>query len=277
MNNKNRSSSVTSQKRTVLGVVSRIVLLTTPIWTLPVISATSATLFSSSFDNGFSGWDLQVCCKSSAQIVTSPTNANERVAKFTLRKDDSERRAEMKQDPIPANSERWYGFRVFVPLEHKKDPSYDVITQWAGRPDFDQGENWRIPVLALVTVNDRLTIGNHWDARRVTPARDGEKEKWDLGPVEKGVWTDWVFHAKWSYRSDGLLEVWRNGKLVVKKTGPNTYNDKTGPFIKMGIYKPQWQANPERSTTTQRVIYIDDVKIGDASASYQTVAYRDSK
>ena len=80
-----------------------------------------------------------------------------------------------------------------------------------------------------------------------------------------------MFHVKWSHKSDGLLEVWKDGKLVVRKTGPNTYNDKRGPFLKMGIYKPQWKSKPELSKVTKRVIYFDEVRVGDASASYEDV------
>jgi len=45
----------------------------------------------------------------------------------------------------------------------------------------------------------------------------------------------WVFHIKWSHKPDGLLEVWKDGKLVVRKTGPNTYNDERVPFLKWGL------------------------------------------
>ena len=55
--------------------------------------------------------------------------------------------------------------------------------------------------------------------------------------MERGAWTDWVFHVKWSYGPDGVLEVWKNSQKIVTKSGPNTFNDARGPYMKMGIYK----------------------------------------
>lgn len=160
----------------------------------------------------------------------------------------------------------------FFPKEYTKDPMHEVITQWHSRPDRSLGENWRRPALSIRTWDDKLKLVNHWDSRSVTPSRKGvDTQTWDLGAIPKGQWIDLVVHAKWSYKSDGLLEVWKNGKLVVRKTGPNTYNDKTGPFFKIGIYKRQWKNNPEESTTTKRVIYFNQVRVGDASASYEDV------
>jgi len=71
-----------------------------------------------------------------------------------------------------------------------------------------------------------------------------------MGNIEKGKWTGISY--KWSHKPDGLLEVWKDGKLVVRKTGPNTYNDEKGPFLKMGIYKPHWKSKPKRSKTTKQ-------------------------
>jgi len=256
----------------------RIVLLSAPFWAAPLMGAKNTTLFSSSFESGLTGWDKQLlCCSHSVQIVSSPTREGKYAAKFTHRKSDPKVRAEIRKfDSVSANSERWYGYSVFVPKEYAKDPVHEIITQWSNRPvDRDLGEDGRRPSLSLSIRNDKLELNNHWDSRSTTLSRKGVGAKaWDLGPVAKGQWTDWVFHAKWSHKSDGLLEVWRDGRLVVSKTGPNTYNDKTSPSMKIGFYKRQWKNNPEASTTTERVIYYDAVRIGDANASYKDVAPR---
>lgn len=96
----------------------------------------------------------------------------------------------------------------------------------------------------------------------------GGKEKIDLGPYEAGTWTNWKFHVKWSYQSDGLVEIWKDGQLVVSKTGPNTYNDRQGPYFKIGIYKPDWKYKPQKSNTTQRVIYFDEVRVENNSSAW---------
>jgi hypothetical protein len=263
---------------TALGMTVRIVLLTVPFWTVPLIGAKTTTLFSSSFESGLSGWDKQLlCCSDSVQIVSSPTREGSYAAKITHRKSDPKVRAEIRKfDSVSANTERWYGYSVFIPKEYAKDPVHEIITQWSNRPaDRDPGEGGRRPSLSLSIRNVKLELNNHWDSRSTTLTRKGVGTKeWDLGPVAKGQWTDLVFHVKWSHKPDGVLEVWKNGRLVVKQTGPNTYNDKTSPSMKIGIYKRQWKNNPEASTTTERTLYYDAVRIGDANASYKDVAPR---
>jgi len=80
-----------------------------------------------------------------------------------------------------------------------------------------------------------------------------------------------VFHVKWSHKSDGILQVWKDGQLIVDKKGPNTYNDQVGPYFKIGVYKPDWKENPQASNTDKRVLYFDQVRIGDNNAGYSAV------
>jgi len=240
----------------------RTVLLTLPIWILPVIGTASSTTFKSDFESGFSGWEKELCCEHSAQIVRSPTRAGRYAAKFTFYRTDPKRRAELKLNPVPANSEWTYRVSTFLPVDYENDPSYEIITQWHEIPDRHLGETWRRPPLNLSIRNGQFTMSNRWDSKPVTvSSKEGGTQKWNLGPITKGQWIDWVFHVKWSHKADGLLKVYKNGRLVVSKTGPNTYNDKVGPYFKIGIYKPQWKVNPRKSTTTQRVIYFDQVRV----------------
>lgn len=285
MSNVNCSNSATPQKklplRLALGVTAGLVLLSTPAWADILITAIARpSIFTSNFEKGeFSKWKKELCCQHSAIIVNSPTRAGKHAVKFTLNKGDpyvaSSKRAELRLDSVPANSERWYGFSMFLPSNYKVDPSFDIVTQWHKRPDSDLGESWRSPALSILTQNGALHLHRRWDPNQVTnnntPGPGAGKETIYLGPYQTGVWTDFVFHIKWSHKSDGLLEVWKNGKLVVTKTGPNTYNDKTGPFLKMGIYKPHWKSKPKRSKTSKRVIYFDEVRVGNANASYKDV------
>ena len=277
------NNSATSQKklllRLALGIAAPIALLSTPACAGFFTSVASSNIFTGNFEKGdFSGWQQEVCCDYSAQIVSSPKRAGRYATKFKLYKTDpdvsSSRRAELRLKPVPANSERWYGFSVFVPQEYAKDRSYEIITQWAALPDFDLGETWRTPVLTLSIKNDQFRVSNRWDFKPVNVIfKEAGSQGWNLGTIAKGQWTDWVFHVKWSHKPDGLIEVWKNGKLVVSKAGPNNYNDKRGPFLKMGIYKPDWKYN-NKSKTTERVIYFDEVRIGDARANYKDVVPR---
>lgn len=260
----------------ILGLVTAISVLFTAV-------RTEALLFVGDFDRGdLLGWEQELCCKHSAQIVNTPTRTGKYAVKFTLNKGDpdvaNKPRAELKLDPVPADVERWYGFSNYLSKDWMNDPSFEITAQFHNRPDLILGEDWRSPGLTLSVYEDRWRVSNRWDPKQVSQKKDfspeGGSEGWDLGGIEKGKWTDWVFHVKWSHKLDGLLEVWKNGKLIVQKTGPNTYNDVTGPFLKIGLYKPEWKAKPELSKTTQRVIYFDEVRIGNASASYKDIVPR---
>jgi len=219
----------------------------------------------------------EICCDHSVQLDDSVAREGRYAARFTLYKDDplasNNKRAELRLGAVPTKSEYWYGFSIYLPPGFVKDPSYEIVTQWNARPDFDLGERWRSPQLALMIADGKWHVHRRWDHRRVTKNnKPAGRETIDLGAYQTGVWTDWVFHVKWSYEDDGLVEVWKNGKLVMRKTGPNTYNDEVGPFQKFGIYKTDWKHNPEKSKANVRVIYFDSIRMGDASANYADVA-----
>ena len=150
-------------------------------------------------------------------------------------------------------SERWYGASYYLPKEYVPDICPELITQWQSRKGVS-------PPLALWTNNGIWQIVQFG------------KSHTDLGPYETGKWVDFVFHVKWSTGSDGLIEVWKEGKKVFSTTGENTYTDfDTGNYMKNGIYKWGWKKGYP-TNTDKRVLFIDDVRIGDESASYEDVA-----
>jgi hypothetical protein len=246
--------------RLALGLAAPIALLTAGI-------GYAATVFSSGFESGFTGWGKELCCSHSGVISSSPVREGSRSVKFTLNKTDPDvagsKRAEVRLGTVAANSEYTYRFSTFLPSSFTPDPSSDIVTQWHSYPDFNLGETWQGgPPLFLMTVNGTWRLMRIWDSKPVTtPFRPQGTESISLGSYQTNTWTDWVVHVKWSYQSNGIVEVWKNGQLVVRKYGPNTYNDRVGPYMKMGIYKTDWKANPQRSTTTQRIAYFDAVRV----------------
>ena len=85
------------------------------------------------------------------------------------------------------------------------------------------------------------------------------------------MWTDWVVHARWSFRDDGLLEIWKDGEKIIEQHGPNTYNDQRGMYFKIGIYKPPWD-KPVKSDVDRRVVVHDEIRIAGPGARYADVA-----
>ena len=173
-------------------------------------------------------------------------------------------------------NEYWYGFSIFLPKPFPVNTAWESVVNWHGRPDFDIGEGFhgQGAPLTLYTAHPQTdpgwAINVRWDSKpNSTPGGVPDIEGsdyYEFGPYETGVWTDWVFHVKWSYESDGFLEVWKNGVKVLDRDGPNCYNDEYGPYFKMGIYRAG------RSAGATRTIYHDEFRMADANGTYEEVA-----
>ena len=255
----------------ILGLATTIFIIATAVKISPI--------FIGDFETGdFSGWEAQFCCEYSGEIVSSPTRAGNYAAKFTLNKNDplvkGGKRAELKQRGVALKgSEYWYGFSVYLPNDWVEDTASEIVAQWHDIPDVWFGETWRRPPFSLSINGKNWRIGNAWDPKIVTDKNNvaGSEMLWS-GPFEREVWTDWVFHVKWSHQSDGLIEVWKNGTKIVTKHGRITYNDLLVPYFKLGPYKYPWKNDKPASVTNKRVIYYDEARIGNASASYEDIA-----
>lgn len=223
------------------------------------------------FETGdFTGWVRELCCSYSAVVGnTFPVRDGRYSVKFTLRKNDPDvsgsRRAELRHPPVPANSAYTYRFSIFLPTNYVYEQHSEIVNQWHSIPDKNLGEKYPSPPLYFRIQSGRWSLGRRWDPNQITvnntPGPGGGMEMIDLGPYQVNVWTDWKVYVKWSYRSDGVLQVWKNGTLVKSINGPNTYNDAKGPYFKIGIYKPIWKTNPSRSSLNERVLYYDAVRM----------------
>jgi hypothetical protein len=67
------------------------------------------------------------------------------------------------------------------------------------------------------------------------PSVDREQKRVSLGPIQKNVWYDFVYHVKWSSKSDGLFDAWVNGKKVLTHRGPTLYAGQ-GCYVKPSNY-----------------------------------------
>jgi hypothetical protein len=79
-------------------------------------------------------------------------------------------------------------------------------------------------------------------------------------------------HVRWAPDSTGLLEVWKDGTKVINRPGaPIGFNDVNGPTSKFGIYR---SAPHSFAPYQNRVSYVNEYRVGGATASYETVAPR---
>jgi hypothetical protein len=233
-------------------------------------------LFNSDFEDGdLRGWEVS----GNAPTVTREVARAGRYAMKTSLdryKDRCSYRTEVSGPSAEIGKEYWYGFSIFLPDDYIPDRIWEIVAQWHAVPDFKQGEQWRNPVLALSTTGGRWGWVTRWDAKRNTfesgKRQYGGQREFDLGPYQRNVWTDWVVHVRWSYKSDGFLQVWKNGEKVIDQTGPNAFNDAKGPFFKMGLYKGWQKPEVRDDAVTKRVLYHDEFRMAGPDATYEDVS-----
>jgi hypothetical protein len=158
----------------------------------------------------------------------------------------------------PEESERWYGLKYWLE-KFDTDDGRESILQWH---DVDG----TTPPLSIQAGSGSFTIMQSF-------SENGQNVNYptELKTYETGKWISFVIHVKWTTAKTGVLQVWRDGKLVVDKHNVQT-NSKGGSYMKVGINKWSWAPGGGTSTSTQRIFYIDNVRIGDERATYKDVA-----
>jgi polysaccharide lyase-like protein len=205
------------------------------------------------FNNSFA--KMQAAASYSITASTGQFYNGTKSVRFELRDTDPEVQDGTRSEltfPVTTNMNRWYSYAMYVPsADYKPDATDEVISQW------HQGGG-ATPALCLRTKSDHLwlrVMGETWI---------------DLGALDKDKWHAYVLHVKHSSGSDGLVEIWRDGVKILSRAGQNGYpltGDYHMPFFKMGIYKSYWNGT-RTSATNKRVLYFDDIKMGNENATY---------
>lgn len=202
------------------------------------------------------------------KLVTSPVRAGRHALEVNLDRASGKHRTDFYIRDIggrfKVGREYWYGFSVRFPEDWEPDEQNELFVQWVRTTKNPAG-----PQLAIYVNRKHYVIRKRW-AGNVA-------ELW-RGPVrpDRGKWVDWVARVKWSEGKDGETEVWKNGVRIVHDTGPNCYTDGDGkaPYFKFGIYKWPWRkpAAETPSSVTKRRLHFDEIRIGDATASFDSVS-----
>ncbi|MCF2501477.1 polysaccharide lyase [Dyadobacter chenhuakuii] len=232
-------------------------------------------LASYNFNETIGEWaERNTCCDWSATLTDSVKRNGLRSARIELRKGDLSQGAPWSEFGLSPNKNReeWYAFSVYFPRSFVKDTIEESIVQWQALPDFSKGEKWRSPPLLLGVLNDSIVLEVRSDSKEVNHQGDYTFNRLNLGRLDKEQWLDWVFHIRWSYDNTGVIEVWKNGKLVLQRINePNAYNDAMYPYFKIGLYKWGWERK-SKTVTNSRIMFIDEVKVGNESSGYEKVA-----
>ena len=213
------------------------------------------------FEETFEGKDpfgtangLELGAKHSLTFVAKPGEPNGKAARFELRDNDPTVKGSTRTEVSIVKGEEghigkdtWYAFDLYVPTDYKDEDNKELITQW-----HQDG-----PTAGLNIKSGRF----FWRF-----FIDGDMWDYDLGAIQKGQWHNVVIHMLHSRGSDGITELWFNGKKLLDLTGRNI-NDDHLPKWKLGIYKSTWHS--KKTTVSKRVLYYDNIKVGNKDATYE--------
>lgn len=241
---------------------------------LPVVSivllASCSTTVERGFESGtFRGWYREFPDRRSATIVGSPVRRGSYAARFEVAADDETITGGLRSEvselfyKAPYDTDMWYRFSTYIPDDWPDSDARCVIAQWHAWPDLLRGEAWRSPVIAVEYRSESFLIRIcHNDERVQHDNARTSNNKTILynsdARSQKGVWHDFVVHAVFSPAGDGTLRVWIDGEPVVEYLGALGYNDRRGPWFKMGIYRDP--------TPEPFVLYHDDYRRGRTAA-----------
>ncbi|TLD69907.1 hypothetical protein FEM03_14320 [Phragmitibacter flavus] len=220
-------------------------------------------------------YSLPVASSERIQVVDAPGPCEDgKAVKFVVRRAPNSFRSEISLPHEEGFQERWYAAKIFIPEDWVFDPlkAQDIVLQWHGIPG-----NWKPthPNLAISISNDRWYIRQSFGSPQEGVSRNSERLE---ESVQRGQWVSWIIHAKWHPGAEGLLQIWKDGKLVFNQAGPNVYGTigvEYTPYFKTGIYRPEWHVNTERKLENFRTevaeskiktVFVSDVKVGSERA-----------
>lgn len=174
----------------------------------------------------------------------------------------------------------WVGFSTYLdPCCWQADTvnNNELIWQWHGQ-NRSPG-NWSPPVALYINeaVQDiSINQGDgttNYACASLTPPGPTKILIGSSMPVadDLGKWVDWVLRINFDFTS-GSVDVWKDGVLVASYTGRTIYHcdDEQEPlqgpyFGGVGPYKWGWGSYP--TNVSRRLMYMDEIRIGDSTAT----------
>ncbi|GAB3895588.1 polysaccharide lyase [Spirosoma agri] len=167
-------------------------------------------------------------------------------------------------------NERWYGFSVYMPAANMADDAEIAnIMQWHAFPD--PGFEGTVPPINMtLEANNKLTFSYRASNVAITkPLQHATSQKiMSLGTAQYDRWVDYVVHIKWDPSgTQGIVQVWQDGKLKIDEQNVSVGYPNSRNYWKFGLYC--WTG---KATHSERVVYYDEMRVGNADAKYSTVA-----
>jgi len=208
----------------------------------------SGRLWSGDFEQGnLAQWSAIDAPPNRATLVQSPVRAGEWAARFETRPGDGVGNRQQSQLVLYSGEgegvESWWGWSAYFPRGFEAG-RWTAFAEWQDHPTAISEAN----VLFQVK-RDSLLLFVRGGLRPAEPL------VWYLGPLERDHWYDFVLHVRWSAGDEGFVELWQDGKRVVRKTAaPTLYPGNRLNYLSVG--------NDRRSDRSTSTLYIDEVSRG---------------
>jgi hypothetical protein len=250
-------------KRSIASAAAAVALSLGALAASPTASA--EILFRGMQTSDLSEFKLSLYRDYAGNAVTSPIREGRYGTRFEMRSADTKVvRAEVQPNSKSPGfrqkigEEVWYTFSMMLPSGWATGKEKQTLFQGHQKSGCQ-------PPLALGVEGDRWRLKSRSSG---TDCTSNKTNTYTLGRIETGKWVDWTIRVKWSYKSDGILQVWKNGTRVVDQKGPNLYNADGGPRTSIGIYKRKWDG------AKRQVYYADSYRIGDYRESLSSMQKR---
>lgn len=225
--------------------------------------ARSNLMREATFENGWAGLNKDTNTLSSVNI-TSSTSRRGGKSVFANRPRGTNRSEvhDRIKGRAPLHKEVWYGWSLRVDANNNGNKR--LIVSQIHHHQGDNKKNQWSRTASLVVRHDsgkrKFTLKHGYQS---SPRKRKDNYR-DLCTANYGKWHDFVVQAKWTWRSDGYLRIWCDGRLVYEKKGSTyfDYGSKTkGPYWKAGAYTDKQPAK----------VYVDEYRMGNAKATYADV------
>ncbi|HEX8434446.1 heparin lyase I family protein [Archangium sp.] len=160
------------------------------------------------------------------QVVPSPAREGRYAIKVTVKQGDNpisasgNRNELVKMTNETEGNEYYYRWSTMFASDFPSAKTWQIFAQW-----HHTGSNGSPPVEFYVN-GETLYF-------RV----QGTTVLW-TAPLVRGQWQDFIFHVKWSASaSNGFVELYHNGKLVIPKRAAATMYSGQRNYLKVGLYR----------------------------------------
>lgn len=195
------------------------------------------------YDSGnFRQWTNTHARPHRLSIVRRPRTQGPYAARFVVRSRDSpigsgERSEVLFQSREHAGITSWWKWSTRFPRRFRPiKGSMNVFTDW-----HHTGPTCPVPVAFRVNAWEKpahIELKVAGGSFNPTTCNTSGGRLFNLGRLRRGRWTTFVFHVRWSPdRSKGFVEVWRNGRKVVRFTRMATIYAGYSVYVKQGYYR----------------------------------------